>query len=142
MPLFDLPASELADHRSGTRAPADLAAFWEGTLATARAQSSPVRAMKVPTGLTLVDMWDVVFSGYGGDPIGGWYHRPAAVAADLPVVVHYQGYGGGRGLSHQMQPWPLAGYSCFEMDTRGQGSGFSSATHRTRPGPSPPTRGT
>jgi cephalosporin-C deacetylase len=43
----------------------------------------------------------------------------------VPVVVHYQGYGGGRGLSHQVPIWALAGYGCLEVDNRGQGSGYS-----------------
>lgn len=35
------------------------------------------------------------------------------------------GYGGGRGLPHEGLHWAAAGYACFRMDTRGQGSVWS-----------------
>jgi cephalosporin-C deacetylase len=75
---------------------------------------------------TLVDTWDVTFAGHGGDPIRGWYLRPAGIEADLPVVVRYIGYGGGRGLPSEHLAWPSAGYAHLVMDTRGQGSGWGS----------------
>jgi cephalosporin-C deacetylase len=123
MPLFDLPLDELTEYRSSTAPPADLAEFWQGTLDEARFAARPVVATRIDTGLRLVDTYDVTFSGFGGQPVRAWYHRPAGVEADLPIVVRYQGYGGGRGLSHQVGLWPMAGYASLEMDTRGQGSG-------------------
>lgn len=125
MPLFDLPQDELTAHRSGAQAPSDLATFWHGTLQEARAAAQPVTATRADTGLRLVDTYDVTFSGFGGEPVRAWYHRPVATEDDLPVVVRYQGYGGGRGLSHQVPLWPLAGYACLDVDTRGQGSAGS-----------------
>ena len=77
------------------------------------------------TGLRLVETFDVTFSGFGGDPVHAWLHRPVRLAEPLPVVVRYQGYGGGRGLPHSVGLWPLAGYACLEVDTRGQGAGYS-----------------
>jgi cephalosporin-C deacetylase len=123
MPLFDLSQDELVAHRSGARPPEDLADFWRDTLQEARAAAVPVAATPADTGLRLVDTYDVTFSGFGGDPVRAWYYRPADAEGDLPVVVRYQGYGGGRGLSHQVPLWPLAGYACLQVDTRGQGSG-------------------
>ncbi len=125
MPLFDLPPQSLVTYESGVPAPADLADFWERTLRQARDLAAPVSAVRVDTGLTLVETYDVTFSGFGGDPVRAWYHRPAAAPSDLPVVVRYQGYGGGRGLAHQVPLWPLAGYACLNVDTRGQGSASS-----------------
>ena len=77
----------------------------------------------VRCGLRIVDVFDVTFSGFGGEPIKAWLHRPAGQAGDLPVVVRYCGYEGGRGLPHQVNSWPLAGYASFSIDARGQGSG-------------------
>ncbi len=124
MPLFDLPREQLLTYRSSTEPPAELMQFWADTLAEARGQSSELKVEPVETGLRLVQTYDVTFSGFGGDPIRGWHHRPAGVDADLPIIVRYQGYGGGRGLAHQVGQWPLAGYACLEVDTRGQGSGY------------------
>lgn len=122
MPQTDLPVEELRAYRSRTDPPADLADFWSGTLAEARTQWQPPTAEPVDTGLRLVDTFDVGFSGFGGQPIRAWLHRPAGVSADLPVVVRYQGYGRGRGLAHEVPLWPLAGYACLDVDTRGQGA--------------------
>jgi cephalosporin-C deacetylase len=70
-----------------------------------------------------VDTYDVTFAGYEGEPIKAWYRRPSGVIRDLPVVVRYQGYTGGRALPHQAGLWPLAGYASLEVDSRGQGTG-------------------
>ena len=54
-------------------------------------------------------------------------HLPAASLrrGPLPGVVHYQGYNGGRGLVHEHVFWATAGYAHLVVDTRGQGSGFT-----------------
>ena len=44
-----------------------------------------------------LDVFDVTFAGFGGHPIRAWLTRPAGTREDLPVVVEYLGYGGGRG---------------------------------------------
>ena len=49
----------------------------------------------------------------------------AAVAGALPAVVQYQGYNGGRGLAHEHVFWATAGYAHLVVDTRGQGSGWT-----------------
>ncbi|PZS35201.1 MAG: acetylxylan esterase, partial [Pseudonocardiales bacterium] len=125
MALFDLSGTALTGYRSGVTPPPDLTSFWDETIAQARAESWEPKVERVDTALRLVDTYDVTFSGFGGDPIRAWYHRPAGTEADLPVVVRYQGYGGGRGHPHQVGIWPLAGYASLEMDTRGQGSGWA-----------------
>ncbi len=125
MPAFEMPLDELVQRRTGTPTPDDLREFWSGTLAEARGAVAEPKAEPVETGLRLVRTWDVTFSGYGGDPIRAWYHLPADASDSAPVVVHYQGYGGGRGLAHQVPWWTMAGYACLEVDTRGQGSGHT-----------------
>ncbi len=105
--------------------PADLEAFWS-RLSLRRGRRLSRRVFEpVETGLTLVDTYDVTFSGFAGQPIRAWLHIPSGTSAPLPVVVRYQGYGGGRGLAHEVTQWPLAGYVCLSMDTRGQGSAGS-----------------
>src|SRR5262249_22155289 len=61
-------------------------------------------------------------SGYGGQPIKGWFIVPRGSTRPLPCVVEYIGYGGGRGLPLDWLLFPSAGYAHFVMDTRGQGS--------------------
>jgi len=125
MPLNELPPEELASYTPHLVAPDDLDLFWATTLDGARASAKPPAFDQVDCGLTLVDCFDVTFSGFGGDPVRAWFHVPAAASGPLPVVVRFIGYGGGRGLPHEVSPWPLAGYACLTVDTRGQGSAWS-----------------
>ncbi|MCO7219446.1 acetylxylan esterase [Klenkia sp. PcliD-1-E] len=124
MPQYDLPLAELQRYRTSAVPPADLDAFWTRTLDAAREVASPPKVQPVDSGLTLVETSDVTLSGFDGEPIKAWYRRPAGVGGDLPVVVRYQGYTGGRGLPHQVGPYPLAGYAVLEVDSRGQGTGY------------------
>lgn len=121
MAHFDLPEADLQCYRSSVVPPPDLDAFWTGTLDDARVLGSPPEAEPAASGLCLVDTWDVRFAGFGGQSVHAWYRRPAGACGDLPTVVTFKGYSGGRGLAHQVNPWALAGYATLDVDTRGQG---------------------
>lgn len=123
MPHFDLPLAELEQYRPELAVPEDFDDFWARTLAEARSRSAPPVFASVENGLALVETFDVTFSGFDGDPVKAWLHLPVARTGRLPVVVQYLGYSGGRGLSHEVGQWPLAGYANLVVDTRGQGWG-------------------
>jgi cephalosporin-C deacetylase len=125
MPLYDLPLAELRAYAPDLPVPADLDAFWESTLADARAHDLRPTFTPVDTGLRLVETIDVRFSGFGGTRVGGWLHLPALGERPLPAIVQYVGYGGGRGLPHEQLLFVAAGYAHLIMDTRGQGSAWS-----------------
>lgn len=122
MPWYDLDKDALAVYRSSVVPPPDLLDFWQKTLDEARSSAWPPELEPVDSGLRAVDTFDVTFSGYGGQPVKAWLHRPAGHPGDLPVVVRYPGYGGGRGLPHQVSHLVLAGYACLSIDARGQGA--------------------
>lgn len=125
MPLFDLPLAQLLSYTSGVTPPGDLKAFWDATVREARAYPLAATFEPVENYLTVIETFDVTFSGFGGAPVKGWLHLPAhrEAGVQLPVVVHYIGYSGGRGLANQDTRWAQAGYAHFIMDTRGQGYG-------------------
>lgn len=123
--LFDLPLEQLKKYQPARNEPADFDAFWKRTLEEARSHPLSARFTPVDTGLKLVECHDVVFSGFGGQQIKGWFVLPAQRKGKLPCVVEYIGYGGGRSLPHQWLLWANAGYAHFVMDTRGQGSVWS-----------------
>ncbi|MFZ4813170.1 MAG: acetylxylan esterase [Phototrophicaceae bacterium] len=125
MPFFDLPLAELERYTAANTEPADFDAFWDQTLAAARAFPLNTIFRPYDAGLKLVDVFDVSYSGYGGQMVKGWYIRPTNTPQPLPCVVEYIGYGGGRGFPHSWLGWPTAGYALFVMDTRGQGSAWS-----------------
>ncbi|GAA1070273.1 MULTISPECIES: acetylxylan esterase [Kitasatospora] len=122
MPLTDLPYEDLLRYRPEPAAPADLDAFWDDTLAEARAHGGP--ASVTPVGDSLLrgaEVHDVRFPGYGGEPVAGWLLLPRGARGPLPVVVEYLGYSQGRGLPLERLLYVSAGYAHLVMDTRGQG---------------------
>lgn len=122
MPRFDLNRTELASYRPEVGVPADFDDFWSTTIAAARAAGGEVGVRRIDTPLRAVEAYDVVFPGFGGEPVRGWLTLPRDAERPLPAVVEYNGYGGGRGLPHERLAWAASGYAHLFMDTRGQGS--------------------
>ena len=122
MPRFDLSLPELRAYSPDVREPHDFDAFWEETLREARAVAQPPSLTPHETPFTTLDVFDVTFSGFGGDPVKGWLTLPRGHEGPLPAVVEYLGYGGGRGIPVDRLRWASAGFAHFLMDTRGQGS--------------------
>ena len=120
--IYDLPLDQLKTYLPTRTEPTDFDAFWSRTLAEARAFPLEARFEPVECGLKLVDVFDVTFNGFGGQPIKGWFVLPRDTHTQLPCIVEYIGYGGGRGLANEWLGWAAAGYAHFIMDTRGQGS--------------------
>ncbi|NRD26170.1 acetylxylan esterase [Frigoribacterium sp. VKM Ac-2836] len=121
----DLPEPALREYRSTQTDPEDFDEFWATTLAETRAHPLDLRVERVETGLTTVDVFDVTFAGWAGQPVRAWLRVPAGVAGPLPAVVQFVGYGGGRGAAVENLFWSSAGFAHLQMDTRGQGSGWS-----------------
>lgn len=130
MPLFDMPLERLRDYRPSIDEPGDFDAFWDETLAATAAHPLDLTLTPVPGHLTMVDVWDVRFAGWDGDPIHAWLIAPAG-ANRLGCVVTFIGYHGGRGFPHQRLRWPAAGWATLVVDTRGQGASSSSAAGAT-----------
>jgi len=147
MALFDLPLDQLDQYAPTVHEPVDFDAFWRSTLEQADAGRVIVDVRPVAADLSLVDSWDVTFSGFGGDPIRAWFTRPARTDAPLPAVVEYVGYGRGRGLPHERLTWAAAGYAHLLMDNRAQGGRYGTGGDTPDPhgdslgGPWPVTRG-
>ena len=105
--LVDWPLEQLRDYLPERDEPADFDAFWaadarRGTRGRRRRPgSSPYDC-----GLATVEVYDVTFTGFGGQPIQGWFLLPRQHrATGCPCVVEYVGYGGGRGLPHEWLTW-------------------------------------
>lgn len=121
MPLFDLPLAELQTYRPEIEEPEDFDEFWQRTLAEARGHDLGLAVEPVATPLRELEVFDVTFAGFGGHPVRAWYTRPAGVTSELPVVISYIGYSGGRGLPWDHTLFPSAGYAFLRVDSRGQG---------------------
>ncbi len=122
MPFYDFPRDELETYLPSRDEPPDFDAFWRDTLAQVRQHPLAARFEPLEAGLRTVDVLDVTYNGYGGQPIKGWLMLPHQRSGPLPCVVEYIGYGGGRGFPFDWLLYASAGYAHFVMDTRGQGS--------------------
>jgi cephalosporin-C deacetylase len=123
--FVDWPLDRLRDYLPARDEPGDFDEFWAGTLREAREATWPVRYTPYDSGLSTVDVFDVTFPGFAGQPVRGWFLLPRNATGRLPCVVEYIGYSGGRGLPHEWLVWSAAGYAHLVMDTRGQGSNGS-----------------
>ncbi len=126
MPFNDFPLDELRRYDPAHPAPPGFDAFWQETLDEARSEPIDATFAPIDNGLAVLDTFDVTFAGFGASPIKGWLHVPAGTTDPRPAIVEYVGYGGGRGLPHERTLWAAAGYAHLVMDTRGQGSTWSS----------------
>lgn len=126
MPRFDMTLDELREYRPIVAEPRDFDTFWVDTIAEARQIGGHPELVATPSPLSEVEVFDMTFPGFGGDPIGAWFMVPRGREGRLPTVVEFNGYGGGRGLPHERLAWVSAGYAYLVMDTRGQGSVWGS----------------
>jgi len=124
MVLFDMPIERLRAYVPERQEPPDFDQFWSKTLERSRSLAREPALERVEFGLRAVDSFDVTFTGYDGQPIKGWLNLPRERSGQLPGVVEYIGYSGGRSFPTDWLLWSSAGYAHLVMDTRGQGSGF------------------
>ena len=122
--LHDMPLEELRTYRGKSGEPEDFDEFWAGTLAQAREKSWPAKLEPVPHPFAHLDIFDVTFAGWEGEPVKAWLRLPAGARGPVPGVVVYQGYGGGRGFAFENLLWADAGYAVLSVDTRGQGASW------------------
>ncbi|WP_346016294.1 acetylxylan esterase [Cellulomonas endometrii] len=124
-----MPLADLRAYRPQVEEPTDFDAFWAETLEEAARAGGDVVAEPYDGGLRAVEVRDVTFPGWGGQPVKAWLLLPRDRSGPLPAVVEYLGYGGGRALPWHWLTWSVAGYAHLVMDTRGQGGSGSHAAH-------------
>lgn len=112
---------ELQSYKPPLPSAPDFDSFWLATL-NEHTQNVQYSLHQTETPLKNVGVQEVHVHGYGNDVIKGWYIRPHT-SEELPCIVVYEGYGGGRGYPHEWLFWPNVGCSVLVMDTRGQGGG-------------------
>ena len=83
--IFDLPLEELQKYLPARTEPNDFDDFWSKTLADARRY--PLEAVFEPfkTAMKLVEVYDLTFRGFGGQPIKGWFMLPGTIQAPYPA---------------------------------------------------------
>ncbi len=122
MALFDFPLPQLEAYLPERQEPEDFDRFWQETLAESRRVPLEPSFEPVDFGLVTVQVYDVTFQGYLGQPVKAWLLLPDGRPGPLPCIVQYIGYGGGRSNPFDWLTWSAAGFAHLVMDTRGQGS--------------------
>lgn len=123
--LTDLPLDELRTVTATQVEPPDFDSFWQQTLDDAHLFDLDVVVEPVESPVQTLEIFDVTFSGFGGQRIKAWLRLPRAASTPLPAIVEFVGYGGGRGLAEGSLFWASAGFAHLQMDTRGQGATWS-----------------
>jgi len=127
MPYFDAPLEELRAYRSAVVAPDDLDEYWQEAIADGRARSQPAVFVPYRTAVyRRLEVFDVTFTGAGGDPVRAWFLCPQGTQGRLPCRVTFIGYGGGRGEAAEHTLYAAAGYAELVVDSRGQGGSWTS----------------
>jgi cephalosporin-C deacetylase len=109
----------LTDYRSSYQEPDDFDDFWSRTIELAREHDIAVGTTPVETNLTTIEVHELTFAGFGGHPIRAWLRLPRHRTGQLPAVVEFHGYAGGRGAPIDDLLWSSAGYAHLVMDVRG-----------------------
>jgi cephalosporin-C deacetylase len=122
MPFFDLPLEQLETFKPARVEPADFDVFWQSTLSEARVFPLEASFEPVAPEIKTLEIFDVTYNGFAGQPIKAWLVLPKHREGKLPCVVEYIGYGGGRGLPIDHLGFSSAGFAFLIMDTRGQGT--------------------
>jgi len=125
MAHFDMPMEELSSYKPQVREEADFDQFWMETLRESRSYALNPVFKEIDHPFKHLKIYDVTYSGFGGNRIRGWFLRPLESSRPLPCYLEFIGYGGGRSLPHEWIAMASAGMAHFVMDTRGQGSTWS-----------------
>ncbi|MDR1440847.1 MAG: acetylxylan esterase [Bifidobacteriaceae bacterium] len=145
----DLSLPELRAYEADVPDPADFGAFWEVSLRESRASGGQPVLEHLDLGLSGIEVYDVTFPGFGGEPIKAWLRLPSGgpdgartgPISPLPCIVQFGGYGGGRGFPIDDPAWALFGFAQFRMDTRGQGATWAPGDTADPHGSGPMTPG-
>jgi len=122
--LIGKPLSELQKYRPDLTKQSDFEDFWKETLATYIDENPKVKLEKFDFPVNQLEVFDVTIEGFNREPIKGWFLSPRGLLAPQPTMIHFDGYGGGRGNPQEWLFWPTCGYPTLVMDTRGQGGGY------------------
>ena len=85
--FFDLPLEQLQAYLPPRNEPADFDSFWQRTLQETRSVPLGAKFEPIDAGLELIEVYDVTYNGYGGQPIKGWFFKPRS-AGRLAGAVH------------------------------------------------------
>ena len=105
MAQFDLSPADLATYRPAVPEPADFDDFWRKTLEEAGGYDLAPVFTPYDALLPGVMIYDVRFTGAGGQRVAAWFLVPRHTTGPRPTIIQFIGYGGGRGRPPAMPCW-------------------------------------
>ena len=118
------PLPELQKYKPTLTKETDFEEFWRTTLATCLDKEPKFTLTPHASPINQFEVFDLTVEGFNREPIKGWFITPRGITTNRPAMVHFDGYGGGRGNPQEWLFWPSCGYPTIVMDTRGQGGGY------------------
>ncbi len=118
---FDLPLKELETYTGSSPKPKDFAAYWERALAELDQQSLDYELVPATFQTSLVDCYDLYFTGVGGARIHCKLAQPKQTDEAGPGIVMFHGYSCDSGDWVEKAMYAAHGTTVLAMDCRGQG---------------------
>ncbi|TBL79959.1 acetylxylan esterase [Paenibacillus thalictri] len=120
MNAIDKKIKEWTEYRPDLTAQPDLGVFWEEKLQHFKQKPLNVVRERVETPFPLMETYRLTYEGFDDTPIHGWYLLPPGKREQVPCVVLFHGYTGGKGFPEKYAQWLLAGIAVLAVDVRGQ----------------------
>lgn len=121
MPTIDMPIEKLREYNGVNPRPADHDAYWEKAIAEMKAVDPQVTFAKANLETSVVDCYDMYFTGVNGARIYAKHLRPKNITGKIPAVLMFHGYSGSSGDWYDKIGYAASGVAVFAMDVRGQG---------------------
>ena len=121
MPVVDMPIEELREYNGVNPRPADHDEYWEKAIADMKAVEPQVTFEEASFKSSIVDCYDMYFTGVGGARIHAKHVRPKHITGKIPAVLMFHGYSGCCGDWYDKIGYAASGAAVFAMDVRGQG---------------------
>jgi cephalosporin-C deacetylase len=99
----------------------DFDAFWEETKLESKNQPLEVRLSDIPYSIRNINAQKLIFKGFNGTDIAGFYLKPDSIKENLPCLLVLHGYGGNKGSIANYVKYLVMGYAVVALDTRGHG---------------------
>lgn len=110
----------------------DFEQFWSDTIEQSKSVPLLPKMQKADYPSRYVDVYDIMYGGFDGTPIHGWYIVPLFTSQSKnPCLINYHGFGGNRGTPSKLMHWALMGMSVLSVDCRmqsGDSGNFSKYT--------------
>lgn len=121
MPIVDMSLEKLREYQGVNPCPADFDAFWERSLAEAKA-ILPCPAFAPASFVTsYAECFDLTYTSTKGVRIYAKFARPKNLTGKAPAILFFHGLSGSSPSWMSLMPYVAEGFVVAAMDCRGQG---------------------